>query len=646
MNIRAIPFQLITALLGILLALPLKVFLLPFLITVPGLCIYMAYKNYRAITPIEGISFSLTFSLIIVPFVSCLLYVLKINIGFTGAALGILVVVSSILSYVANSKTKDDSDSGRAPPKISRASCLKQLAVITISTLLALAVYIPLSNSYINNSSGLVMHPTQASDLNFHLSIISRFIESPHIPVEDPYLANYYINYNWFMHVYMGTLTILTGIHPFTILKIITPLLFFTLSMNIYLLARKIFSYSTALISTVVYTIGGGLTWALIIYRRPSDIFHYLIYQFSDNANIKYDQTILFYFLPQTQSFALVILVFAIFLWIKTMNNYNLRNIVVLTLILVALPYYHLITAFPLFASMGLFSIYTFIRHGKKSAYPTLVPLIIASLMTVPNFILVSSGQLSQITITSINYSVAFMLFTYGIIGILAFIGAYQSLKSKRATPLIFFAITTFTIMNIISLPLTFDTYRFLVYLYIPIAVFASYYVSQALLELKQHGLSSKVVIIKASVVTIALICALPTSAMMFEFYNGHSYLHIPNDELKAMDWIKSNTHKNSIFLEEPSTFPKIPLMTGRRLVFAGGLYTTQYHGVDKYAEINSILNESNPVKLSSELKALNVSYVFIGHEERAYRIPSTIANDYYFEKVYDREMIQIYKVK
>ena len=328
------------------------------------------------------------------------------------------------------------------------------------------------------------------------------------------------------------------------------------------------------------------------------------------------------------------------------MNNYNLRNIVVLSLILVALPYYHLITAFPLFASMGLFSIYTFIRYGKKSAYPTLIPLIIASLMTVPNFMLVSSGQLSQITITSINYSVAFMLFTYGIIGILAFIGAYQSLKSKRATPLIFFAITTFTIMNIISLPLTFDTYRFLVYLYIPIAVFASYYVSQALLELKQHGLSSKVVIIKASVVTIALICALPTSVMMFEFYNGHSYLHIPNDELKAMDWIKSNTHKNSIFLEEPSTFPKIPLMTGRRLVFAGGLYTTQYHGVDKYAEINSILNESNPAKLSSELKSLNVSYVFIGHEERAYRIPSTIADDYYFEKVYDREMIQIYKVK
>ena len=416
--------------------------------------------------------------------------------------------------------------------------------------------------------------------------------------------------------------------------------------MNIYLLARKIFSYSTALMSTVVYTIGGGLTWALIIYRRPSDIFHYLIYQFSNNANIKYDQTILFYFLPQTQSFALVILIFAIFLWIKTMNNYNLRNIAVLSLILVALPYYHLITAFPLFASMGLFSVYTFIRYGKKSAYPTLIPLIIASLMTVPNFMLISSGQLSQITITSINYSVAFMLFTYGIIGILAFIGAYQSLKSKRATPLIFFAITTFTIMNIISLPLTFDTYRFLVYLYIPIAVFAGYYVSQALLELKQHGLSSKVVIIKASVVTIALICALPTSVMMFEFYNGHSYLHIPNDELKAMDWIKSNTHKNSIFLEEPSTFPKIPLMTGRRLVFAGGLYTTQYHGVDKYAEINSILNESNPVKLSSELKLLNVSYVFIGHEERAYRIPSTIADDYYFEKVYDREMIRIYKVK
>jgi uncharacterized membrane protein len=184
------------------------------------------------------------------------------------------------------------------------------------------------------------------------------------------------------------------------------------------------------------------------------------------------------------------------------------------------------------------------------------------------------------------------------------------------------------------------------VYLYVPIAIFASYFVSQALIELKQHGLASKVVIIKASVVTIALICALPTSVMMFEFYNEHSYLHIQNDELNAMDWIKSNTYKNSIFLEEPSTFPKIPLITGRRLAFAGGLYTMQYHGVDKYAEINSILNESDPAVLSSELKSLNVSYVFIGHEEQTYLISSTIAQGHYFEKVYDKEMIRIYKVR
>ncbi|HYA61070.1 MAG TPA: DUF2298 domain-containing protein [Candidatus Acidoferrum sp.] len=644
MNMRAIPLQLITALLGILLALPLRMLLLPLLITLPGLCIYLAYNNYKAINPIECIGFSLTFSLIIVPFVACLLNFLGINIGFTGVALGILLVILSTSSYVADLKTKDYHDRVK-PAEITRDSCLKQLAIITISTLLALTVYIPLSNSYVSSSDGLVMHPTQASDLNFHLSIISRFIESPHIPVEDPYLANYYINYNWFMHVYMGILTILTGVHQFTMLKIIVPLLFFTLSMNIYLLARKIYNYDTGLISTIIYTIGGGLAWVLIVYFNPSDVFHFLIYQLGGNANIKYDQTFLFYLLPQTQSFALVILVFAIFLWIKVENKYNLKNILVLSLILVALPFYHLITAFPLFASMGLFSIYTFIKYGAKSAYPTLIPLIVASLIIVPNFILTSNGQLSQITITSINYSLAFMLFIYGIIGILAFIGAYQSLKSKHATPLIFFAVTTFAIMNIISLPLTFDTYRFLVYLYIPIAIFAGYYVSQTLLELKQHGRSSKGVVIKASVITIGLICALPTSAILFEFYNGHSYLHVPNDELSAMDWIKSNTHKSSIFLEEPSTFPKIPLMTGRRLIFAGGLYTQQYHGIDRYAEINAILNESNATKLSSELKSLNVSYIFVGHEERMYRISSTVADAYYFEKVYDRKMIQIYRV-
>jgi uncharacterized membrane protein len=295
---------------------------------------------------------------------------------------------------------------------------------------------------------------------------------------------------------------------------------------------------------------------------------------------------------------------------------------------------------------MGLYAVYTIIMHGKESSYPTLVPLTIASLATIPNFLLISRGQPSQIAITYTNYSVAFMLLTYGIIGVLALIGAYRSIKSERAKPLIFFAITTFVIMNIVSLPLTYDTYRFLVYLYIPIAIFAGYYISQALLELRKRTLSSQTVVTKASVVTVALICALPTSFIMIAFFSGQSYLLIPNDELKAMDWIRSNTHKDSIFLEEPSTFAKIPLATGRRLAFAGGLYTSQYHGIEKYAQINLILNEGNPVNLSSDLRALNVSYVFIGHNERSYHISSTITDGNYFKKVYDEDTIRIYNVK
>jgi hypothetical protein len=646
MRLGVIPYQLITVLLGALIALPLKALSLPLLITLPGLCLYLIYKNYSAIDVTEGISFSITFSFITVPLVSCLLYITGIDIRFTGMALGILMVMLSALSYVTGSKTRDGKGHEDAPSRISRKGFLKQLAIIGISTLLALAVYVPLSNSYVISPIGLIVHPTHASDLNFHLSIISRFIESPHIPVEDPYLPNHYISYNWFMHVYLGTLTIITGIHQFTTFKIVFPLLFFALSMNIYLLGRKIFNYRTALLSTVVYTIGGGMAWALIAYFRPNNIFHYLIYQFDDTAFIKYDQTILFFLLPQTQSFALVILVFAIFLWIKTLDIFNLRNTVVLSLILIALSYYHLVTAFPLFISMGLYAIYTLIKRGKESSYPTLIPLTIASLVTIPYFLLISHDQPSQIAMTYVNYSVTFMLLTYGIMGILAFIGAYQSIKSERATPLIFFAITTFIIMNTISLPLTYDTYRFLVYLWIPIAIFASYYISQALLELQKRKLSSKRTVIKASVVAVALICALPTSFIMISYYSECSYLHIPNDELKAMEWIKSNTHKDSIFLEEPSTFTKIPLATGRRLAFAGYLYTTQYHGIDKYTQINLILNEGNPVNLSSALRALNVSYVFIGHDEQPYRISSTITNGYYFEKVYDEDMIRIYDVK
>src|SRR5665647_2936470 len=229
--------------------------------------------------------------------------------------------------------------------KDAKQTDILETVAYSLALSLALVVSVPLSKSLVVNDEGFVMNPTQASDLNFHLSIIARFNESPHIPPENPYLPAHYIVYDFFMHLFVGTLTILTGISSLTIFKITVPLLFFALSTNIYVLCRRAFNNATALIAMILYTLGGGLAWIIIIAERPSDLFASLIYRFADAAAIKYDQTLLFYLLPQTQTFALVVLTFAFVLWITLIKELSVRNALIFGLILGILPYFHLITA-------------------------------------------------------------------------------------------------------------------------------------------------------------------------------------------------------------------------------------------------------------------------------------------------------------
>jgi hypothetical protein len=165
------------------------------------------------------------------------------------------------------------------------------------------------------------------------------------------------------MHVYVGTLSIVTGISSLTIFKITIPLLFFALSINIYVLCRRTFNNATALISMILYTVGGGLAWILVLAQRPSDVFPYLIYQFTDTAAVKYDQTLLYFLLPQPQTFALVILVFAFILWVTLIKDLKAPNLLLFGLTLGVLPYYHLITALPLYLAVGTYVIYKYARR-------------------------------------------------------------------------------------------------------------------------------------------------------------------------------------------------------------------------------------------------------------------------------------------
>lgn len=639
-SLRSIPYQILTAGAGIVLMLPLQSVLLPLLMVIPGLSAFLLYKNGKDVEIPTTISYALSLSLLIVPTSAAVLLLLGISAALTGPFIGFVIVALSLLSFATQRPHE-------RPPQENRARKRRALMLalpILLALVLALFVSVPLAKTLVVNDDGLVMHPTEASDTNFHLSIISRFVESPHVPPEDPYLPTYYIVYNWFMHVYIGTLAISSGISALIIFKIAIPLLLFTLAMNIYVLCSHAFNNATGLVAAFLYTLGGGLGWIAILLVQPTDVFPYLIYQFGDTATIKYDQTILFYLLPQTETFALVILTFAFVVWVALIKRLKLKSALLFGLVLGLLPYYHVITALPLFAAVGVYTVYTYVKKDTKGTKYSALSLLVGSAVALPQILLLVGGQ-SQAGTAFSTYSLYFMFIVYGLIAMLAAIGAYRSLQNEAARPLMYFALCVLVLMGVVALPLTQNTYRFLVFLYLPIAVFASFYIASTIQTIRISRHLSMPALLRVIAIVAALALALPSTYVLWQFYNDESYTLATNDEVTALDWVKANTSKDAIFLEEPSTFPRVPLETGRRVAFAGPLYTLQYHGISLQNEIDTVMNEGSSKSLSQDLQQLNVSYVFIGSREQRYELATTVKDQNYFERVYANPTVAIYKV-
>ncbi len=641
-SLRSPPHQTITAAAGLLLMLPLHSVSLPLLMVLPGFSAFLLYKNGKGVEIHTTISYALSLSLLIVPVSAVILLLVNVSASLTGLFVGFVIVVLSLLSFaVPNARRLSP---GRAHRVREHRALILALPIL-LALALALFVSAPLAKTLVVSAEGLVMHPTEASDMNFHLSIISRFVESPHAPPEDPYLPTYHIVYNWFMHVYVGTLAIATGVNALLVFKLAIPVLLFTLAMNTYVLCRCVFNNATGLVAAFLYTLGGGLAWIVILLVHPVDLFPYLIYEFGDTATIKYDQTIVFYLLPQTETFALVILTFAFIAWVTLIKRLKLKSALLFGLVLGLLPYYHVITAVPLFAAVGVYTLYAYVRTRVVAAKYSALSLLVGGAVALPQVLLLIGGQ-RQAEIAFSTYSLYFMFLVYGLIGVLAAIGAFQSLRNDAAKPLLYFALCVLVLMGVVALPLTQNTYRFLVFLYLPIAVFSSFYITSTIQPITLSRRISRPALLQVIAIVVALALALPSTFMLWQFYNDASYTLATNDEIEALDWVKANTGKDAIFLEEPSTFPRIPLETGRQVAFAGPLYTLQYHGISLQNELDTVMNEGSSHALSQELKLLNVSYVFVGARERQYTVATTVKDQRYFERVYFNPSVTIYKVR
>ncbi len=617
-------YWLALAIAGFLTMLPLGWLALALLLFVPGLAVFLLLKEKFDL--VELVACSFTLSILLFPLATVIGSVFAMHLG--PLLLGLMTIGIALYKYSKNTAVEIERNGWH---------------VLVIALVILLIVFYITLKTFAVTDAGLTVGTTHASDLNFHLSIAQHYILSPQIPPQDPYLPGYNIVYNWLMHVELGELGILTGIDLFVILKIIVPIVSALIFLDAYLLARLIFkSDRQSLAAALLYVTASGLSWAYLAFQYYiqnipyPDVFKILVYEWPGIMTLKYDPTVLYFFLPQTQTFGLMAMAFGFYMYILTVRTKSVLYGIVTGLVLAALMLFHMITAFPVFVALGIYFLYLLYKERKISTLVAAIPLVIAFVAGIYQLSLLEAGLSSQVVLGHNPDVVLTLVFSLGLLVPFALYGMYLFRKNDEAWLLILFAAINVILINVVELPATVNTYRFYVFLALPLSLFAGLVIARWLS-------SKKAVLIAVAVVVVLLM--IPSTAIIVGFYDQALYTHATSAEYDALVWIKSNTPTNSVIFETPGPFPRVPVVTGRQSAYAGEIYTIQYHNVDRQAEMYSLMSVTNSSSLYQSLAADGVNYVFLGSSESTHPFVAALADPTYFTPVYAKNNVIIYQV-
>jgi hypothetical protein len=613
-------YWLALALAGVLMALPLSWLSFALLMFVPGFSVYVLIRKKYGFVELVALSFTVS----LVLFALATLATMAIGIHGAPYLLGGLAVVTGLYSFY---KKRDFAMEANYWPALAGA------------LIIAAIVFLVLFNgTYTFRDGGFYVQPTHACDGIFHMSIIDRYVTSPQVPPQEPFLPGYDIVYNWLVFVTLGELCFVTGVDLFLMYKVVVALISGLIFLTAYLLSRSIFkdSRTAALVAAAVFVANAGLSWAYMLYQLLSgvtpDVFYDLVYNWYGVMTLKYDPVSLFFFLPQPQTFALLLMIAGMYTYYVAYRDRSWGFAVVSGLVLSALVLFHMMSAFATLIPLALYFLYVLYRereallHKKwAGAAIAAVPLVICFFAGIYQITLLTENATSHVEIGHHPDVYTTMFFALGILIPFALYGVYRLWKDDGAMMLIIFGIANFIFINVLELPRSMDTYRFLDFLSLPLALFAGYtfwkmFVSrQALLKI---------------VAVLAILLIIPSSIVIAVYYNGEPYQQASPDDVSALQWIKDNTPKDAIIFENPSPFPRVSALSGRAVSYTGQ-YMDQFHGVNLQWQMEDIMHMSDPLSLHEQLRYYNVSYVFLGSQEKNYPFAGTLTNTTYFELVY-----------
>ncbi|HEY3273134.1 MAG TPA: hypothetical protein VGJ92_05195 [Methanocella sp.] len=624
-------YWLALAVAGVLMALPLSWLSLGLLLFVPGLSAYtLIRKRFRLV---ELVALSFTLSLVL--FALTTLVTMAVGVHGAPVVLGAFAVIVSLYHF-SKRKTADLDAKG-----------WQALALAIV--IAAIVLLVLLFNTYTFRDGAFYVQPTYACDGVFHLSIIERYITAPQVPPQEPFLPGYDIVYNWLVFVTIGELVFVTGAEVFLAYKFIVALVAGLIFLTAYLLADAVFKGRTraALIAALVFVAGAGLSWAFMLFQQLSgktpDLFYDLVYNWDGVMSLKYDPVSLFFFLPQPQTFALLLMIAGLYMYYVTCRDRSPGFGIVSGLTLAALIMFHLMSAFATLIPLGLFFLNLLYTRreaiiGKKDwAYVAIValPLVICFFAGVYQITLLTENAASHVEIGHHPDVYVTMLFALGPLIPFALYGAYRLWREEGAMLLLIFGLANFVFINVLELPRSMDTYRFFDFLSLPMALFAGY----AFWEMLKSS-----TLWKKALAVLVILLIVPSSLITAVYYTSPAYQQAPADDVTALQWMKDNTPANAIVFENPSPFPRVSLLSGRVVSYTGQ-YMDQFHGINLQWPMEQIMRTTNSTELHQKLVEYNVSYVFLGSQERGSAFAVPLKDPAYFEIVYGDESSQSTKI-
>ncbi|MEA3355247.1 MAG: hypothetical protein U9Q63_02050, partial [Patescibacteria group bacterium] len=219
----------------------------------------------------------------------------------------------------------------------------------------------------------------------------------------------------------------------------------------------------------------------------------------------------------------------------------------------------------------------------------------------------------------------------------LALIGLQSASKKLVKFSLPFWAL--FLIANLwIFQPWEWDNTKILTHWYLMISVLGSL----TIIKLLSH--KKKIFKILAMVGFIISIWSGFLDTIRLTQYKNVKIRFFNNQELKLVEWVKSNTKKESRFLTADNHDHWLPVLTGRKILlgFKGWLWT---YGIDySYQEkaVNQMFKGDQETK--NLLKKWGVNYVVIGPKERIKKINEKFYESN-FKKVYELGDTKIFEI-